>query len=447
MYVNCGDIPLNLIPSFAVSVNFKPPSVPASTALLFSKIIGDGSGNSFFGNFFSNGSGGSILRIYISNGSDSAHAMQWTCDTTSLINIGDWNHIVFFYDSSKLYQLSIMLNGNLLSGVSWGSYSILTTPDLTGRTFEWGWDYNNGSASFVGVLDECRVFAPVPTFEYFQNWYNLNFNNTLTYGNAEAVTDSRRIKMFSSKIQDVQSCVNSLTAPISHINGSELSFTGGKAIIIHNVKDTAGITMAYPLQCKGAQVLTSVPTSYVVNGGAVVQVASTGTRASGIAQASAFSITAINASSAINAYTIKIQNGVLAGNETIAWSPTSVIITIQGGVSTASQVVAAAGGTTGTAWGTLAVITGTTAVNPTPTARAISTLTSYVAGVNPPATPPAVGVLMVHALEDPDGVWFPLELKAGGGPVACQFDLVGDASVGSTVSIDASLIIFPCLYA
>ena len=56
------------------------------------------------------------------------------------------------------------------------------------------------------------------------------------------------------------------------------------------------------------------------------------------------------------------------------------------------------------------------------------------------------GVLMVHLVDDPVGVWYPIDLRPGAGIFGCQFDLVGDASVGSSVAIDGYLYIYPGLY-
>ena len=56
------------------------------------------------------------------------------------------------------------------------------------------------------------------------------------------------------------------------------------------------------------------------------------------------------------------------------------------------------------------------------------------------------GVLMVHLVDDPAGTWYPIDLRPGAGPFGCQFDLVGDATIGSSVLIDGSLYIYPGLY-
>ena len=71
--------------------------------------------------------------------------------------------------------------------------------------------------------------------------------------------------------------------------------------------------------------------------------------------------------------------------------------------------------------------------------------TTVITTTSPTGTP-ASGVLMVHLVEDADGVWFPLQLTAGGLAVACQFDAIGDSAIGTTVNVDDSLVLFPCLY-
>lgn len=56
------------------------------------------------------------------------------------------------------------------------------------------------------------------------------------------------------------------------------------------------------------------------------------------------------------------------------------------------------------------------------------------------------GFLMVHLLDDPVGTWYPIDLRAGAGIFGCQFDLVGDATKGSTVLINGDLYVYPGLY-
>jgi len=61
---------------------------------------------------------------------------------------------------------------------------------------------------------------------------------------------------------------------------------------------------------------------------------------------------------------------------------------------------------------------------------------------------PVDGVLMVHLIEDADGTLFPLELFAGEGfPDGARFDAVGDSTLGTTVTLDDSLLLFPGCYA
>lgn len=60
---------------------------------------------------------------------------------------------------------------------------------------------------------------------------------------------------------------------------------------------------------------------------------------------------------------------------------------------------------------------------------------------------PIQGVLMVHLVEDDDNAWFPFELTPGEGMFMAQFDKVADATYGTTVNIDESLLLFPASYA
>ena len=62
------------------------------------------------------------------------------------------------------------------------------------------------------------------------------------------------------------------------------------------------------------------------------------------------SITALNAGKVYNEYSVVMQNTVGAGSETIAWTKNSVTIS-KAATSTVAQVIAAAGGVTGTPWG------------------------------------------------------------------------------------------------
>ncbi len=56
------------------------------------------------------------------------------------------------------------------------------------------------------------------------------------------------------------------------------------------------------------------------------------------------------------------------------------------------------------------------------------------------------GVLAVHLTNDAPGVWYLLDLKAGA-YVGAEFDLIGDSTLGTTVTLDAALYIYPSLYA
>jgi hypothetical protein len=75
-----------------------------------------------------------------------------------------------------------------------------------------------------------------------------------------------------------------------------------------------------------------------------------------IPTANQMSITAIDVGEMQNDFGVEILNTVTAGAETLVWTPNRLTINVQGGVSTITQVLAAAGGVTGTAWGTLAAI-------------------------------------------------------------------------------------------
>lgn len=75
------------------------------------------------------------------------------------------------------------------------------------------------------------------------------------------------------------------------------------------------------------------------------------------------SITSIEYGVAQNDFYIEVLDTVSAGAETVVWGEDGVTINVEAGVSTITQVLAAAGGITGTPWGTLAAIAaGATAV-------------------------------------------------------------------------------------
>ena len=56
------------------------------------------------------------------------------------------------------------------------------------------------------------------------------------------------------------------------------------------------------------------------------------------------------------------------------------------------------------------------------------------------------GVLAVHLVNDPDGVWYLMDLTPGAQPLGAEFDLVGDNTVGTTVTLDSQLYIYPAAY-
>ena len=105
------------------------------------------------------------------------------------------------------------------------------------------------------------------------------------------------------------------------------------------------------------------------------------TYAENAATAGIFSITALVAGTAQNAYTLEITDTVSAGAETVTWGATSLVIECEATVSTVSQVLVAAGGTFGLAnkWADLSGIAAAAvaAIGST----AMSALTNYVAGV------------------------------------------------------------------
>jgi hypothetical protein len=57
------------------------------------------------------------------------------------------------------------------------------------------------------------------------------------------------------------------------------------------------------------------------------------------------------------------------------------------------------------------------------------------------------GLLAVHLVEDPVGVWYLIDLAAGNGIFGAEFDLVGDSTLGTTVALDGKLFIYPGQYA
>lgn len=81
----------------------------------------------------------------------------------------------------------------------------------------------------------------------------------------------------------------------------------------------------------------------------------------------------------VNTYTVELHTGtVTAGNETITWNSSSVIIEIQSGVSTVAQVLSAS--ETGTSW---AVLTeGTSGTLTSVAETAMSDLPEYVTGLD-----------------------------------------------------------------
>ena len=56
------------------------------------------------------------------------------------------------------------------------------------------------------------------------------------------------------------------------------------------------------------------------------------------------------------------------------------------------------------------------------------------------------GLLAVHLTEDADGVWYLIDLHAGSGIFACEFDLIGDSNYGTTVALDGNLYVYPASY-
>ena len=57
------------------------------------------------------------------------------------------------------------------------------------------------------------------------------------------------------------------------------------------------------------------------------------------------------------------------------------------------------------------------------------------------------GLLAVHLCDDPAGIWYLIDLVPGKGVFGIEFDLVGNASHGTTVVLDAKVYIYPGMYA
>lgn len=53
------------------------------------------------------------------------------------------------------------------------------------------------------------------------------------------------------------------------------------------------------------------------------------------------------------------------------------------------------------------------------------------------------GFLAVHLIDDPAGVWYLVDIAPSKGVFACDFDLVGDSTLGTTVALDSKLYIYP----
>jgi hypothetical protein len=61
------------------------------------------------------------------------------------------------------------------------------------------------------------------------------------------------------------------------------------------------------------------------------------------------------------------------------------------------------------------------------------------------------GFLAVHLVDDPAGVWYLMDLNTSdtdphGTGEPAEFDLIGDSTHGTTLTLDASLVIYPGLY-
>jgi len=56
------------------------------------------------------------------------------------------------------------------------------------------------------------------------------------------------------------------------------------------------------------------------------------------------------------------------------------------------------------------------------------------------------GLLAVHLVNDPAGVWYLIDLVKGAGVFQCEFDLVGSSAKGTTVTLDGKLYIYPASY-
>lgn len=56
------------------------------------------------------------------------------------------------------------------------------------------------------------------------------------------------------------------------------------------------------------------------------------------------------------------------------------------------------------------------------------------------------GLLAVHLVDDPSGVWYLMDLAPSEGVFSANFDLVGNSTVGTTVALDQYLYIYPSQY-
>ena len=56
------------------------------------------------------------------------------------------------------------------------------------------------------------------------------------------------------------------------------------------------------------------------------------------------------------------------------------------------------------------------------------------------------GLLAVHLVDDLAGVYYLIDLVAGAGIFKCNFDLIGNSTHGTTVTLDGKLFVYPALY-
>jgi hypothetical protein len=56
------------------------------------------------------------------------------------------------------------------------------------------------------------------------------------------------------------------------------------------------------------------------------------------------------------------------------------------------------------------------------------------------------GYLAVHLVDDPAGTWYLLYLVPGAVMQYISFDLIGDSTLGTTVTLDSKVTVYPAMY-